>query len=332
MKYNHGIVIGRFQPLHNGHLDLVRCALANCEQLTIVIGSTGCAPNLKDPWTYEERKKMFLCALPGENIKFVCVEDEPYDDAAWVDSVFSATCPITGTVAIFGHKKDSTSFYLDMFPEWTLCEVAPSRSLSASEIRENLFDPSAPWHTEWTPSSLQFLLYLLGEDRFSSLCKEAKACRAHDEEWASEGGKKYGIQHVACDVLLHTTDMILLIERGGEFGNGTLALPGGFVNAGERIKDACLRELEEETGVRLDSYSNFIFPITPYDHPGRSLRGRIFTNVMTVGVPAVPNLKAGDDASSARMYPIADLPKLKPRFFSDHFHIVNIELRKKGLL
>ena len=63
MKLKRGLMTGRFQPLHNGHLALARQALAECGELVVVIGSAQFNFVEKDPFTAGERIMMVHGAL-----------------------------------------------------------------------------------------------------------------------------------------------------------------------------------------------------------------------------------------------------------------------------
>ena len=52
-------------------------------------------------------------------------------------------------------------------------------------------------------------------------------------------------------VILHSGDSVLLVKRGREPAKGLLALPGGFIDAGETAEEACRRECFEETGIKV---------------------------------------------------------------------------------
>lgn len=77
------VYIGRFQPLHNGHLALLRQALDAAARVVVVIGSAHQARSPKDPLTWAERAEMIKLALPQAEsacIRFLPVRDH-YDEA-----------------------------------------------------------------------------------------------------------------------------------------------------------------------------------------------------------------------------------------------------------
>lgn len=81
---------------------------------------------------------------------------------------------------------------------------------------------------------------------------------------------------------------ILLVERR----NPPLgyALPGGFVDYGESLEAAAMREAKEETGIDLDNLRQF----RAYSEPGRDPRQHTVTMVFTADGRGTP--RAGDDA------------------------------------
>jgi 8-oxo-dGTP diphosphatase len=99
---------------------------------------------------------------------------------------------------------------------------------------------------------------------------------------------------------------ILLVQRANEPFAGSWALPGGFVDDGERVRQAAVRELAEETGVEAPELAL----LDVYDTHGRDPRG------WTVSVTFVGRLDeqvaaaGADDASDAAWFALGDLPKL----------------------
>jgi nicotinamide-nucleotide adenylyltransferase len=58
-----GLYIGRFQPFHFGHLDAIKFALSQVENLWIGIGSSNKSNEKRNPFTADERKDMIISSL-----------------------------------------------------------------------------------------------------------------------------------------------------------------------------------------------------------------------------------------------------------------------------
>ncbi len=106
---------------------------------------------------------------------------------------------------------------------------------------------------------------------------------------------------------------IVLIRRGREPFEGSWALPGGFVEYGERCEDACVREVEEETGLRVV----VVDTLGVYSDPKRDPRGHTVSVVYLCRVIG-GELAAGDDAASCKFF--SDLEGLELAF--DHDQIL----------
>jgi bifunctional NMN adenylyltransferase/nudix hydrolase len=119
---------------------------------------------------------------------------------------------------------------------------------------------------------------------------------------------------------------VLLVARGAQPGQGLLALPGGFLRGDERLLDAVLRELREETRLKLPApvLRGSLRAQEVFDHPERSLRGRTITHAFHFDFPGgeLPPVKGGDDATRARWVPLAALRELESQLFEDHFFII----------
>jgi bifunctional NMN adenylyltransferase/nudix hydrolase len=79
------VLIGRFQPLHNGHMALLQAALARSDQVVVVLGSAWQAPNPKNPFSWQERAQMLREALPpadAARLRCVPVRDY-YNEPLW---------------------------------------------------------------------------------------------------------------------------------------------------------------------------------------------------------------------------------------------------------
>ncbi len=115
---------------------------------------------------------------------------------------------------------------------------------------------------------------------------------------------------------------ILLVLRNREPGAGCWALPGGFVEIGEKPSEAAARELEEETGLK-----GMEPELIDVIHHESEFYG---TSLLIIGYRFRSyggNLKAGDDADEARFFHPADLP---PIAFRSHSKMIADSISEKG--
>jgi len=128
-------------------------------------------------------------------------------------------------------------------------------------------------------------------------------------------------------ITLDATGRLLLVRRGRPPFSGQWALPGGFVEYGETVEAACVRETLEETGVEVQIEKL----CGVYSKPGRDPRGHTVSVVFRCrpvagkategpGVPA-----GGDDASEARWIGPEELKGIALAF--DHAEIVSDQVR-----
>ncbi len=114
-------------------------------------------------------------------------------------------------------------------------------------------------------------------------------------------------------VVFDRKDRVLLIRRRFAPFKGLLALPGGFVERGETVEDACRRELFEETGLKVGR----LCLIGVYSDPRRDPRGPT-VSIAFLARSTSTQLSAGDDAQSAEWFAPA---KSRPLAF-DHADIL----------
>jgi bifunctional NMN adenylyltransferase/nudix hydrolase len=115
-----------------------------------------------------------------------------------------------------------------------------------------------------------------------------------------------------------------MIERKAQPGQGLMALPGGFLDGNETLKLAVIRELREETRIKVPApvLAGSITKTQVFDSPYRSARGRTVTHAYLIELKGekLPKVKGGDDAAKAFWVPFSEV---KPELmFEDHFHIV----------
>lgn len=114
---------------------------------------------------------------------------------------------------------------------------------------------------------------------------------------------------------------LLLIRRGGVPFKGKWALPGGFVQMGEGLDAAALRELKEETGLSL--IPDHLEQLYTFGDPRRDPRGRVIS-VAYMALIRLSEISAASDADDAQWFTIDDLPKLA----FDHWDIIRMAKKR----
>jgi ADP-ribose pyrophosphatase YjhB (NUDIX family) len=117
------------------------------------------------------------------------------------------------------------------------------------------------------------------------------------------------------DIILQKDSNILLVKRKKDPFKDHLALPGGFVNVGEKVEDAVKREAVEETSLEIEP----IDILGVYSDPGRDPRGHILS-IVFVGTILSGEPKAGDDSQDIEWVNLGELEKKKLAF--DHGRII----------
>ena len=120
---------------------------------------------------------------------------------------------------------------------------------------------------------------------------------------------KYPRPAVTADCVVMTKEsvpQVLLIERGADPYKGCWAFPGGFMNMDETTEQCAVRELEEETGLRVSK----IQQIGAYSKIDRDPRGRTVTVAYLAIVDEPIAVTGQDDAANAQWFPVDALPLL----------------------
>lgn len=144
-RFDDLVYIGRFQPFHLAHMQTVKIALQQSDRVILALGSAQHQRNIKNPFTAEERAQMILSnfsASEQQRIRFVPIIDV-YNDLKWVklvkDQVNTVIQP-QSKIGLIGHFKDDSSYYLELFPEWTLLELESLKNaISATPLREAFY-------------------------------------------------------------------------------------------------------------------------------------------------------------------------------------------------
>ncbi len=341
-KFDYCIVIGRFNPIHKGHQDLINETFKVAEKTIILIGSSFQPRTIKNPFTAEERISLISKVYPSTtftNIKYGFLRDYMYNDQKWVMQVQEVVDKIIESdqkdpnevsICILGGKKDSSSYYLDMFPQWKFIEYkfAEGKKLTSStEIRELLFTAQTNEHEKKIKPLLNEEVFkslenYFKQDWFKNLILEFDHIKRYKEAWAKA---PYAPTFITTDAVITCSGHVLMIERRSAPGKGLWALPGGFLDQNERVEEGMIRELREETKIKVPApiLKGSIKEWKVFDHPNRSLRGRTVTHAayIDLGIGELPRVKGSDDAAKAKWIPFVDLNE--ETIFEDHLQIIN---------
>ena len=353
--YAAAVYIGRFQPFHDGHLAVVKHGLEIAEKVIIVVGSVNSAPNIRNPWSFEEREEMIYASVEAaygaqegfRRVNVVGVRDYHYNMNSWIAEVQSKTDPFLPygqTIALLGQYKDSSSYYLKHFPQWRFEPIKlDGAMIDATAIRTVLLRESflPDWEGKLPKARNEHMaqiverlalpvavkLYLeewIKSADFMKLTGEFKFIEEYKASWSVA---PYPPIFSTADAIVVCSGHVLVVRRKINPGKGLLALPGGFIRPDELVEKAALRELREETGIRVapELLQASIVASKVFDHPERSLRGRTISHGFYVKLPdgSLPEVSAGDDAAEAMWIPLLDVAKNEREFFDDHAHIIN---------
>lgn len=327
-KYDAAVFIGRFQPFHVGHESVIREALNQAKEVIVVVGSSFAARNIRNPFTFEERKAMIKSVFPQENVKVVPVADYPYDDGKWIaaiQSLVSSSMSFTPDpikVALIGHEKDGSSYYLNLFPRWDSISVPSHDGIDATDIRNGMFERDYSLFVKYADKEVmkQSLSII---DKNTVLRDEYEMIKNYKKAWDAA---PYPPTFMTTDTVVVQSGHILLVKRGAMPGKGQWALPGGFLNQEEKMLDGAIRELKEETKIKVPVpvlYGSVVGE-KMFDAPYRSTRGRTITMAYHIDLgfdKNLPKVKGSDDAEFAKWVPFSEVKR--EEMFEDHFFIID---------
>lgn len=346
------VFIGRFSPFHAGHKAVVDVALKKAKKVIILVGSSFRSRTERNPFKFEERQKMISASFTdqeNEKIVILPIRDMTYRDHKWISQVqetvkeeilqtanagtgaFRPNGTQDAKVGLIGCEKDSTSYYLKKFPMWGSVGVKFVNPLNATDIRRAFFAGGEAWENvkglcHLPEGVVEYLEHFKHTYDYEYVQNEMDFNRKNKAAWASA---PYAPTFNAADSIIVQSGHILLVTRRSHPGKGLLAIPGGYLNQEETLLDCALRELREETKIKVPEKvlrGSMVYDRN-FDDPYRSDRGRMITQAFLFqleDMDELPKVKGADDAEKAKWYPIAFLNE--EDFFEDHFHIIQVML------
>jgi bifunctional NMN adenylyltransferase/nudix hydrolase len=350
-KYDYIVFILRGQPFHLEHAAVLQHAFELAYNVIVFVGSSNQPRTIKNPWTFAERKNMILEYFVGDNIKgkssalnlhVLPLRDVKENDHLWAAQVTEGVSKIEeqdytkdSKIGIIGHNKDDSSYYLKMFPQWTRIKHPMNENVSASDIRRVLFEGlSLKFIESVVPENVfRSMVDFVASDEYKKLVKQYNFIKNYKKGWEAA---PYPVNLTTVDAVVVQSGHILLVKRKSEPGQGLMALPGGHLKTTERIVDGMMRELREETKLKVPDkvLRGSIKERQVFDDVERSLIGRVVTHAFLIELDAgeLPPVKGSDDAMrvGTGWYPISDIESKigEEGFFDDHYHIINKMLGK----
>ena len=341
-KYHCAVFIGRFQPVHNGHKAVIDRALEVADHVLVLVGSANRGRSGRNPFTFDERKRMINSVYDNGRVHVAAINDIIYNDVKWVEHVYSTVTKNVldivndnknhharglndMRVCLIGFNKDDTSYYLNLFPKFDSENVKPftfnGEVLNSTEVRHDFFADGENVLEDRVPVTVRNLLrFFEGLSIFQDLRDEYEWIKNYKETV-----KQYPrIEHTV-DAVVVQSGHVLLIRRRAEPGKGLWAMPGGYLNPSERLVDGMIRELREETKIKVPEpvLRGNIKAEHTYDDPNRSDRGRIITTAFYIKLTdshELPKVKGSDDADKAKWVPLNEITA--DGLFEDHYFVI----------
>ncbi|CAB4196885.1 bifunctional nicotinamide mononucleotide adenylyltransferase/ADP-ribose pyrophosphatase [uncultured Caudovirales phage] len=329
-SFDYCVFISRFQPFNNGHYELVKEALKRAETLLIVIGSYKKASDIENPWSAEQREQMIRSSLSVDElnrIKFLYVRDSFYVNNKWLSEVQQLVYQATdgcddNKICLIGKE--------NLFPQWKLFINKEMNShYKSSNIRGLYFTHDLSYKIYVPTSVVTYLEDFKNTETFKVLKNTYDYVRDYKTSWS---GAPFPVTFNTVDCIVIKSGHVLTVRRKGNPGKGQIALPGGFLNTTETILAGALRELKEETGIKVDKdiLESCVIEQRAFDYPKRSVRGRTITHAFLIdlGSGPLPPVKGQDDADKAWWMSLSEFASREEEFFEDHFHIISYFISK----
>jgi len=162
-----GLLIGRFQPFHKGHLEAVKIGLSKVEHLWIGIGSSNKSNEKRNPFTADERKEMILSSLDSQTLKRVKIFFVPDtgDHEKWTYHVDSIVPPYD---LIFSNDEFTLTLYKKRGKNTFEIPLLKRDTISGTNIRELIADDK-DWQDLVPEGTRKVLLKIDAKNRLSKI-------------------------------------------------------------------------------------------------------------------------------------------------------------------
>lgn len=313
--YKNAVMIGRFQPFHNNHLQVANDALEIADTLDIVVCGSKAASSIRDPWCSDVRvNDMITPALSNvsKRVRVHTISDHTYNPNKWLAKVQNVSQNPDTCLVLCPKER------VGLFPQWKNVQLL-NRTVYASDVRKRYFTYDSSYES-LVPECVADRLHASSHsEEFKRLHDEYHFLLEHNRLW---DGAPHPPVFVSSDVLLVRNGHVLLTNRDTHPGLGLLALPGVRVNEHETTFDAALRAVKIKADVSLvDDVMRALHFSNVFDNPTRSLIGRVITHVHYFDLSRASQHTFVENKNVTWMS-FSDVFKSEDKFFEDHFHII----------
>lgn len=160
-KYKLGLVVGRFQILHAGHLEIIEAALASCEQVLLFIGSSQESFTKKNPLSFLERAVNLRLVFGTDRLTILPLPDIGAGNTKeWGDYILDQVPPEMGKpeVCFSGEETRRQSWFGEKLE---LISIPKTKDISSTKMRKYILDDDVKSWQQWTDPRLWFLFPIL---------------------------------------------------------------------------------------------------------------------------------------------------------------------------
>ena len=166
------ILIGRMQPVHNGHMQVINKILQEVDEVIIGIGSAQLSHEIKDPFTAGERVVMMSQALADENVDpsryYIIPMQDINFNAIWASHVKMLTPPFS--IVYSGNPLVKQLFSEENF-EVKQPPLYSRKTLSGTEVRNRILN-DGDWEELVPNATVKLIKEINGVERIKNLSKK----------------------------------------------------------------------------------------------------------------------------------------------------------------